>query len=725
MHLPPLISDLAVILGVAGLVAAVFQRIRLPVVLGYLVAGLMVGTYARHFPLISDFPNVRIWADIGVIFLMFSLGLEFSFRKLSRVGVSSGLTAILEVSLMYGMGFVAARAMGWSMMESLFLAAMVSISSTTIIIKSLDELGLKSRRFAETIFGVLIVEDLIAILMMVALSTIAVTESVSGMSLLSSTGKLILVVGSWFLAGYFILPRFVRAVGRHGSDEMLTILSIGLCLFLSVLASHFGYSVALGAFIMGSILAETTESHRIEELVRPLRDLFGAVFFVSIGMLLDLRTLDEHASSIAVITAVVLVGKVLSVTLGALISGQTLRTSVQVGFGMAQIGEFSFILATLGSSLRVTQPRLYPVAVAVCLITSFTTPYMIRGSHKAATWFESHLPQSALEFLNRYALWIQERRADRMRRTEFHRLLFRWLLNGIVVSAIYIAIAELGFGPASRWMAWLLSSSCAAPFIWGMLSSFRRGSGGGGTLFFFRLATVIWVGLLSLEYFAWSFALPFTFGLVLALFALFFRQIEASYHWFESRFLSTFEPVRKTGRTTDVLRQLAPWDAHLVRIKVHPNSDIAGLRLRDAQLRSRFGMSVIAIQRGVQSLIAPQPDEQIFPKDEILVLGTDEQVEAARSHLEQPPGLSGEVSSVSDYELKNLKIPADSPVIGRSLKALGIRERFGTMIVGIERHERRILNPDAELALAEGDILWLVGELEKIDALKVAFSAST
>lgn len=719
------------ILAAAGAVSFVFQRIRQPLVLGYIIAGLLIGPHMFSYRMVLDLPNIRIWAELGVIFLMFSLGLEFSFRKLAKVGISASVTSIFEVSAMALVGFGLGTFLGWSNWDRLFLGAMMAISSTTIIIKALDELKLKTRRFAEMIFGILIVEDLIAILMLVALSMLAASQTFSGLALLQSATRLVLVIASWFLAGYFVVPRMVRYVGRLGSDETLTLWSLGLCLLLVVLAAYFDYSVALGAFIMGSILAESTESHRIEELIRPLRDVFAAVFFVSVGMLIDPKVMIQHSGEILLIASALIAGKITFVTLGALITGQTLRTSVQVGFGLAQIGEFSFIIAGLGQVLGVTSSFLYPIAVSVSLITTLTTPAMIRYSHRFAVKLEGKLPLRLKDTLARYAAWSQERRANAAQRAVFYRLFFRWLLNGIVVTVIFILcgewllpklIAGMSSSERAQILGWSAAVVLSAPFIWAMFSLFKEftlapGTAQGprgGTLFMVRLVSIGWIGALSLEFFPVRYAVLISGTVGLFLFLVVYRQLKASYEWFERRFLATFEPAQKSQRATDVLRHLAPWDAHLVRIKVHPNADIAGKRLLDSRLRTDFGLNVVAIQRGLKTMVAPNPEDLIFPKDELLVLGTDEQIERVRPAIEKPPGLAERFRHISGYQLQNLLVTDGSWLNGKAIRETGLRERFGAMVVGLERRGMRLINPSSDLKLETGDLLYLVGEIERL-----------
>lgn len=741
MHLAPLIRDLALILGVAAAVTFVFHRIRQPVVLGYIVAGFLV-VRVPGMPGISDLPNVRTWAELGVIFLMFTLGLDFSFRKLARVGISASITAVWEVGWMFLVGTGLGYALGWSRWDTLFFGGMLAISSTTIIIKALDGLNLRSRRFAQMIFGVLIVEDLLAILLLVILTMIGVKGSVSGLAVLTATGKLVLVIGSWFLVGYFVVPRFVRHVGLTGSAEMLTILSLGLCLMLAVFAAQMHYSTALGAFVMGSILSESTESHRIEEIMAPLKDLFSAVFFVSVGMLIDLAALRGHGGQIAIIVGVFLVAKITAVTIGALITGQTVRQAVQVAFGLAQIGEFSFIIATLGQGLGLTSEFLFPVAVAVSVVTTFFTPYLVRVSHDCAVWLEGRLPWGLRHALVQYAAWSQERRASAAKREDFYRRFLRWGLNGILVSVIFIVIAELGLPqllptpevqgefPWIRLAAWLGAVLLSAPFLWAMLATFRSfrlgpGAQEGGTTLVMRGFTALWLVGLSLDYFPVRYTLGVAAAAALVLFAIFYRRLERSYSWFEKQFLSGIQgDLRKSGpRPGDELKHLAPWDAHLVRIKVHPNAEIAGQTLAQAELRSRHGINVVAIRRGLKTIVAPKPGAVIFPKDELLALGTDEQIEAIRFSIEKPPGLQERFQGLQGYDMRPLLVEEGMSLCGQTLRQANLAERAGATVVGLERGEKRILNPDSTVTLKAGDRLWLVGETEALSRLRAELDA--
>ncbi len=381
-HLFPWIQDLAIILGLAGIISLIFKKINQPIILGYLIAGVIVGPYTPPFSFIIDELGVKIWAELGIIFLMFGLGLEFNFTKLRKVGKTSGIAASFEVLFMLLLGFFAGKIAGWPLMDCIYLGSLLTISSTTIIIKSLEELKLNTQRFANIIFGILIAEDLIGILLLVALTTLSVNQDFSGIALIWAGAKLFLVVGSWILVGNFLVPPLINYVGKIAQDEILLILCLALCLGLVVFASRFSYPAALGSFIMGSLVAESGEIDRIKKLMRPIQDLFAAIFFVSIGMLLDPTFIFLHWQLILVVTVLTILGKIISSTLGTLLSGEDFNTSINVGFGLAQIGEFSFIIVGLGVTLGAVGPSLYPVAVSVSILTTFTTPYMIRFARK-------------------------------------------------------------------------------------------------------------------------------------------------------------------------------------------------------------------------------------------------------------------------------------------------------------------------------------------------------
>ncbi len=725
MHLAPLIQDLAVILGVAAIVTFIFRLIKQPVVLGYIVAGIIVGPYTPPVFSVVDVESVKVWAELGVIFLMFALGLEFSFRRLAKVGISAGLTAIVQIMTMIILGHVTARALGWTSMDAVFLGCMIAISSTTIIIKALEELGLKTKRFAELVFGILIVEDLAAIIMLVALSNIASKASVSGMDLLSAGGKLALVVGSWLVIGMFVVPRLIRAVGRRGNNEMMIVFSLGLCLALVSLSTYFHYSVALGAFIMGSILAETREAHRIEVLVGPLKDMFGAVFFVSVGMLLDPQIIFSNWGAILLLCAVIILGKVISVSIGTILTGQTLGTAVYSGFSMAQIGEFSFIIATLGLSYNAIRPDLYPIIVAASLITTFTTPYLIKYAAPVTEILKQRLSPEAMARLDRYGSFIQRRSSGGTFSKDFYVCALRWVACMVIVLTIFMVSGaklypwlsqQIERQEVAQASAWLLSFAFSAPFIWAMITAFR--SPYHLAVLVSRIATVVVLGLFSLEFFSFWILLLVTGGLAALFFFVFRRPFESFYQWFEDKFIAGMESGDEA--TDSAHSHLVPWDAHLAEIKVDPHSSIVGQTLIELGLRERFGMNVVVIQRGDKDIVAPKPTERIYPGDVILCFGTDEELERFDAELIRHPVVQdGDVDA--SYALRPFEVHHHSRVLHRSIRESGIREEFDCMVVGMERQGQRLRSPKSELVLEEKDLLWVVGDVKQLHRLQDYF----
>lgn len=597
MHLPNLIRDLSIILGLAAMVSLIFRRLNQPVVLGYILAGILVSHQVPWFPTVTDIPNIQVLAELGVIFLLFSLGLEFSFARLIKIGLSSFIIALVEVAIMGALGYIAGLAFGWSTLDSLFLGGILSISSTTIIIKAIDELNLKARRFTQTVFGVLIMEDLVAILILIALSTIAVSREFQGMHLLISLAKLALILPLWVISGVFLIPRILERAKRWLNDEALLIFALGLCLGLVLLSHALGYSTALGAFVTGAILAESVEGKSIEKLLHPVRDLFGAIFFVSVGMLFDPTVLKDHAWIVVLVTIITIVGKAFSTTFGALVAGQGLKTSVLTGFSLAQIGEFSFIIASLGASLKVTSDFLYPLAVTVALVTSFTTPYLIRFSEPLSDWFEKVMPKRIQALLRYYEAAL-------------HRMTTRFPHNGFVEKLkAYIHILR---------------------------------------------------GALKTE----------------------------SHHPY---------------------RDLAPWRAHLSRLSVEQGSALAGKTLRDLNVRGRTGVNILVVERGAIVIVAPSPDQVFFPMDQLVVLGTDEQIQLLRPLVEvATPLLLDNKTKMQDFQLESVTIQEGSSLAGRSIRDAGIRERFEGLVVGMEREGRRMMNPDSDLKLKPGDVVWIV-----------------
>ncbi|HYF68198.1 MAG TPA: cation:proton antiporter [Ohtaekwangia sp.] len=732
-HLPHIITDLALILAVAGIITLIFKKIKQPIVLGYVLSGVLVGPHMPLFPTVIDQAGIQTWSEIGVIFLLFSLGLEFSFKKLAKVGGSASITALVEIILMILIGYIVGKTLGWSFMDCVFLGAILSMSSTTIIIRAFDEVGAKTKKFASLVFGILIVEDLIAILLLVLLSTIAVSQQFSGGELILQMGKLAFFLVLWFLAGIFFVPTFLKRTGKLLNDETLLIIAIGLCLMMVMIAVKVGFSAALGAFIMGSILAETVMAERIEHLVKSVKDLFAAVFFVSVGTMIDPKVIVTDALPIMVITLVTIFGKFFTSLLGALLSGQSLKHAVQAGMSLAQIGEFSFIIASLGISLKVTSDFLYPIAIAASAVTTFTTPYLIQASGPFYKFLEKLLPQKWVNNLNRYSSGTQQISAF----SDWKRLLRAYILNAIIHSVILISIIALSrnyldpfilryFGADVNvtMVSVIIALVLMTPFIWALAirriereaysnlwlnRKINRGPLIALELVRIGIATVH-VGFFLNTFFSGAVAFVVAISAMVLAIIIFRNKLQAFYDRIEKRFLYNLNEreTQKSSRTA-----IVPWDAHLAEFQVLPESVLVGRKLKDIALREHYGVNVALIERGTRTIVTPGQNEKLYPGDNIAVIGTDEQLTRLKPLLEQTSGTTDQNGQV-DITLTNVTIGNHSRVCGRTIGGTGIRERAQAIIVGVERNGERILNPDSTFRFDAGDIVWIVGNKEKI-----------
>ena len=738
-HLPTLITELALILGAAGVTTLLFRRLRQPVVLGYVIAGFLVGPHFKFFPTISEIENIKIWAEIGVIFLLFALGLEFSFKKLAKIGASAAITGTWEISIMMLTGYATGRCMGWSNIDSIFLGGIIAISSTTIIFRAFEELGLKTRQFTSLVLGVLIVEDLVAILLMVVLSTLAVSQTFDGSEMLFAVLKLIFFLCLWFLLGIFLLPTLLKKASKWLSGETLLIGAIALCLGMVVLAHRVGFSAALGAFIMGSILSETMYGERIETLIAPVKNLFGAIFFVSVGMLIDPALLFQYAGPVALLTAIVIVGKFLNVGIGSLIAGKPLRQAVQAGTSMTQIGEFSFIIATLGLSLKITSEFLYPIAVGVSVITTFTTPFMIRLAEPVHLLLERRLPGKWMEALNRYSAGSQTIRGESDWNTVIGAYA-RLMLTNLVIIISLILLSSYYLQPVLRtWipqqllaslLSVLLSLAAMAPFLWALVAKkIQRGAyrslwldnkyNRGPLVMLEVLRNIVGVVLVSIllwQFFPLGISLFSTLLIMGVVFVVFKQKLDKFYHRIEGRFLANLnekEHQKKTGKT------LTPWDAHLSRIKIGTNSRFLGESLEALGLREKYGINIAFIERGSKLIYAPSRFEKLYPYDEIGVIGTDNQLQRFTRMVESREEEDSPEADALAEEISLEKIVVDehTALKGKTIRGSGIRENTRGLVVGIERNGERMLNPASDTEFEWGDVVWLVGDKHRISRL--------
>ncbi len=740
-HLPALISDLALILGAAGITALLFRRLKQPVVLGYIIAGLLVGPNFSLFPTVTDVEGISIWAETGVIFLLFALGLEFSLKKLAKVGPSSGITGIIEIGCMMLTGYVAGRIMHWSIMDSLFLGGIISISSTTIIFRAFEELGIKTKQFTALVMGVLIIEDLVAVLLMVLLSTMAVSREFAGWPMLVAIGKLLFFIILWFMLGIFLLPISFKKASRWINNEMLLVVGLGLCLGMVVFAEKVGLSAALGAFVMGSILSETVYGDKIEHLIHPIKNLFGAVFFVSVGMLIDPAILWQFRWPVLMLTLIVIIGKILFVTAGAVIAGRPLKQAVQAGARMTQIGEFSFIIATLGLTLNVTANYLYPIAVGVSVLTTFSTPFLIKLAEPLHNSIVKSMPAKWTKRLDTYSAGWQLIKAESDWRIVVKAFVQLITLNAVPIIAI-ISLSRLYVKPffhstvennmLANLFAIILSMAAIMPFVWALMAKkihrnaykalWLDSKYNHGPLVAIEvlrgLLAVFLVSVLIRQY----FPLPATIVISIVVLAImligFNNRLQHFYQRIEQRFLNNLAEKENSNQGQKIL---TPWDAHLSRIRISPTSQFVGKTLEELALRERFGVNIGFVQRGNRWIYAPSRMEKLYPYDEIGVIGTDIQLQKFSVMVET------ETDEVPIHDLICAEIDLEKIVVnehnglrGQSIRESGIREKTNGLVVGIERNGERILNPSSHTLLEWDDVVWLVGERKKIALLQSA-----
>jgi monovalent cation:H+ antiporter-2, CPA2 family len=749
-HLPDLIRDLALILMTGAITTLIFRRIKQPLVLGYIIAGFLVGPHFHLLPTVADNENVSILAEIGVIFLLFSLGLEFSFKKLMRVGGAASITAFVEIAFITFAGYYTGKWMGWSTMDSLFLGGMLASSSTTIIIRAFDELGIKTKQYARIVFGVLVVEDIVVILLMVLLSTIAATQQFAGTEILLTILKLIFFLALWFIMGIFLLPTLLKKAKSLIDEETLLILSIGLCLGMVVLATQVGFSAELGAFIMGSIIAETTSAEKVEHVIKPVKDLFGAVFFVSVGMMIDPQAIVKYGWPVICVTLLTLFGKLFSTTAGALLSGQPLKQSVQVGMSMAQIGEFAFIVATLGLSLGVISDFLFPVAVGASAITTFTTPYLIKLSEPFYFFLERKLPANWIKRLNNYSSSSQNIQAE----NEWKRVLKSYVTiivtNGIILLAVMALLfnflmpfltKQIQNDYVRNILTTIISLTFTFPFLWALMAKRPNNMAykemwldnkySRGPLLLLEITRIlIGVALISLSLF-WlletKLAIIIIVPIVVAVLFVFTKRIQAFYQRIEGRFMLNLN-ARETAafntlsanvrrKTVAIQSKLSPWDAHIIQQEVPLDADYIGRKLFELEWREKYGVNIVYIKRGERLIQPPDRNDILLPFDQVGVIATDEQFQMFKPVFESQSNQKLPIEDVDDIALQKIVANEHTQLKGLSIRDSGLRERTNGLVIGIERNDERILNPESSTIFEWGDNIWIVGKKKKIQEL--------
>ena len=743
--LPELVKDLALILIVASIVTLIFKKLRQPLVLGYIVAGFIV---SPHMPLtmsVLDKENIHTWADIGVMFLLFSLGLDFSIKKILKMGISPFISAIIIVFSMMMLGMGVGHAFSWSKMDCIFLGGMMAMSSTTIIYKAFDDMGLRQQRFAGLVMSVLILEDILAIVMMVMLSAIASGNNPDGEQMLGSLFKIGFFLILWFVVGLFAIPTFLRHTRKLMSSETMLIVALGLCCAMAWVSSSVGFSSAFGAFVMGSILAETIEADKIIRLVEPVKNLFGAIFFVSVGMLVDPNILISYALPIAILVIAILAGQGIFGTLGFMLSGQPLKTAMRCGFSMAQIGEFAFIIASLGLSLGVISEFLYPVVVAVSVITTFLTPYMIRAAEPAYTILEKRLPKRWIRRLNHLGA---EHHASPDEQSLWKRLLRKMILNTVIYAILILAITAVMlsfFLPFARHLLphWWANGACGvltllliAPFMRALVmknnhsDEFRalwiENRMNRLPLTFTVLARIA-IAVAFLFYICnylarFANAIVITLALTAIALMILSRGLKQRSIRLERLFIKNLNSREIQAEVTGKRKprfegHLLDRDIHISEFTVPENSSWAGQSLGQIEFRNRFGVHVSSILRGYQRLNIPGGDCIIFPGDQLQVIGNDEQLTQFGRTLDFETIPEDEHIEEREMKLQKFVISSNSKLIGTDLQNSGIRDQYNCMVVGIEEGQQHLTIINPSHVFQAGDIVWMVGEKESLAAV--------
>lgn len=742
-----LVTQLAIILIAAGVFTVVSKALKQPLILGYIVAGFIVGPHLGLFPQFSP-ESVKEWSELGIIFLLFGLGLEFSLKKLVAVGSSAAITAGTICVGMFIVGLATGSAMGWSTMESIFLGGMLSMSSTTIIIKAYDDLGIKNRPYSSLVFGTLVVEDLIAVLLMVLLSTLAMSNKFAGGEMLLALGKLLFFLVLCFLIGIYVIPTLLNRAKKYLSEEILLLVSVGLCFLLVVFANLSGFSSALGAFLMGSILASTIEGEKIAKITCHIKDLFGAIFFVSVGMMVDPAVIASHWVTILVITLVAMIGILVCSSTGVLLAGKDLNTAVHVGFSFAQLGEFSFIIASLGCSLGVLSDFIYPVIIAVSVITTFTTPYMIKAADPVSAWLYRKLPPKVLARLTPSRKEEGERSlAEHNEWKNYFKLyLLRVGLYSVILFAIVLAsMHSLGKLSSFLFPTWspklialfevALTLAVMAPFVYGLAvngDSLKAASARllkkspaakwpviASILFRIFLA-VMFVMAPIVNHFSlagWKFLLV---ALAFAVFLFFSRSTTKKFSFLEDRFVSNLNEKEEYERkiapvTSSVKDKLSGYDVHIEAFNVSPDFSYAGRTLREMPFRHSSGVNIVKIQRGSRSILVPSGDERVFPGDILLAVGTTEQIDAFKTIMIESTHACDTVPA--EFAVESMVINGDSELCGKLLRDTDMRAN-GCMVISVRRGDKIVTNPKPEFCFNIGDVVWIAGLKSSINWYK-------
>lgn len=736
-HTNGLIADLAWILLLGAIVTLLFKKLKQPVVLGYILAGFLASPKFEYLPSISNLENISVWADLGIVVLMFSIGLEFSFKKLMNSGSSAVVTALIIITGMTFAGFGVGHLLGLNTINCIFLGGMVSMSSTTIIMKALDDFGLKQKKFASLVLAVLIIEDLFAVLMLVLLSSMAMGD-VHGIELLMSIGKLVFFLIIWFLVGVYVLPTFLTKTRSYLNDETLLVVAMGLCFSMAVFSVICGFSLELGAFVMGSILAGTVLAEKMERVIGGVKNLFGSVFFISVGMMVDPGVLAQYWGEILILAAVVICGMIFFGTLGMLVTGQNLKVAMESGFTLTQVGEFSFIIASLGMSLGVLNPSLYPIIVAVSVLTIFTTPYFIKMADGAYGIVEKHLPPGLNFLINRYSKQVSDSNETKhLWRAILKRYIWRIVLYSVILLAEILVSRQILYPFLEEWMPHLakplatgLTLVAMLPFLVAMSFSTTKPD---ERMQLHRTASFYDVPMVAMKIVRYLLALFFItyfvtlsyssfVGWLVGVGSFILIMVFAStklinrYNRMEERFINNLNSRENTRLGTN--NNLVD-DMHQAYINVTYNSPFVGEKIKDSGLRGDYGVSISSIQRGDDYMPLPSPMARIFPGDILGVIGNDEELKRLNEDMEVAEKVASSVNPHQHkVELKSVLLTENSPIIDVPLGLTNIQKDYYSMIVKVQRGEAEYHHPTPDTILRAGDVVWVVGDPEYFDKMK-------
>lgn len=653
--IPALFSDLALILITAGITTVIFKWLKQPLVLGYIVAGFLIGPYFTYFPVINDTNSVHTWSEIGMVFLLFAIGLEFSFKKLKTVGGPGAIMVLTELVIMFSSGFLVGKLFGWQKMNCIFLGCMLSISSTSIIVKAFDDLKLKHEKFTTHVIGALVVEDLVAVVLMVILSTLSVGNTFDGVELLMSMLKLVFFLIIWFVFGIYLIPSFLRLIRKFMTEETMVIIAVGLCFAMVMLANYAGFSSALGAFVMGSILAETLEADLIHKLIKPIQNLFGAIFFVSVGMLVNPQILIHYTWPVLIIALTVMIIKTMSATIGMLISGRDIQTSLKSGFCFCQIGEFSFIIAALGLSFNVIDEYLYPIIVTVSIITTFFTPYIMRLANPLYKWIDPKIPQKWKDAMTNYS---QGFKGSDNKTLTFRTFVINQFKDMVIYGCIIFALALIVFSTIGPFVvnniegiwgditATLINLAIISPFIWAMAFKYNISLTNkrliSKNLFESHVITIIFIVrylvatfiiiLIIKHYIKINFFAALGIAVAVSILLAFSNGIMRFYEKIEKGFMENLNKRQK--QASFVVPEVLQDNFHLEKVTVSPMSQVVGKQLKDTIFRKKYKVSVVCIERGNDIYDLPDKDMTFYPYDKVTLVGSDDNINMVKPIIE-------------------------------------------------------------------------------------------